>query len=37
VALSKSVKTGKYLLIVRVFDLHGHGLGRQISVAFILV
>jgi photosystem II stability/assembly factor-like uncharacterized protein len=36
VQLAKSVKTGKYLLIVRVFDLHGHGLGRDISVAFIL-
>jgi hypothetical protein len=36
VALAASVKTGKYLLVVRVFDLHGHGLGRQISLAFII-
>jgi photosystem II stability/assembly factor-like uncharacterized protein len=37
VFLAKSVKTGTYLLVVRVFTIGGHGLGVKITVAFILV
>jgi hypothetical protein len=37
VNIPSKVKSGKYLLAVRVFSLSGHALGRKISVLFILV
>jgi hypothetical protein len=37
VNLSSKVKTGKYLIVVRLFTLAGHGIGRQITLAFLLV
>lgn len=37
VGLARSVKTGEYLLSVRIFTLGGHGLAHKVNVAFILV
>jgi len=37
IGLNSKVKTGKYLLVVRVFNLAGKGTGRQITFAFVLV
>jgi hypothetical protein len=35
--LAKNTKPGKYLILVRVFTLGGHGLALKVTVAFILV